>query len=202
MQKHKRIRPFKADWEKSNKQHTLPEHDIYEMIAFKYPERSIKTYKILDGGCANINVRIEFEQDYLVILRIYLRDQAAPYREQKIANLVHQNIPAPMVHYIGSVDNYRFAITELMPGVTLRNVFLGGRSCDLSGIMRQLGILLAKMRYYKFSHTGFFDHSLNIMNSNNFNDYTVFAESCLQNRAVISQLSTTTRFAIRHYLSK
>ena len=199
----KRIRPFKADWEKSNKQHTLPAKAIYKMIAAAYPESSIKTYKIIDGGCANINVQIEFEQeDCPISLRIYLRDQAAAYREQKIADLVHQNIPAPRIHYIGSVDNYRFAIAEFMPGVTLRDVLLDDQSCDLSDIMHQVGILLSKMKTYEFSHAGFFDQNLNITTPINRNECIVFADSCLQNRTVISQLSATTCSTIGRYLGK
>jgi hypothetical protein len=45
------------------------------------------------------------------LLRVYLRDKDAAYREQKLAALLKQTVPIPLTHYIGEVEGYYFAIT-------------------------------------------------------------------------------------------
>ncbi|CAL7963402.1 hypothetical protein MIDIC_50063 [Alphaproteobacteria bacterium] len=81
----------------------------------------------------------------LLILRVYLRDKDAAYREQKLGALLKRTVPAPLTYYIGEVDSYHFAITEFMPGITLRDLLLGDLPHDIGSVMHEIGTIL---KYY------------------------------------------------------
>ena len=148
---------FKANWEKLSQQVILSKEIIHNMLAQAYPDKCVYTQHMLDGGCANINMRVQFEQDNKpVLLRVYLRDTQAAYREQSIAALIHQVVPVPHLLHVGTVNDYQFAIAEWLPGITLRELLLGDQTCDIAGIMHQMGRLLAKFTPLSIFSSRFF----------------------------------------------
>ncbi|MBU2546112.1 MAG: aminoglycoside phosphotransferase family protein [Gammaproteobacteria bacterium] len=193
---------FKDDWEKTNCPINLSDETIFSMIAQAYPDKRIQTHQIIAGGCANINVRVQLEQDdNPILLRIYLRDKEAAYREQNIAHLIHKEIPIPRILYIGLVNGYRFAIAEWMPGITLRELLLSDQPYDMHDVMYRVGKLLAKFKHYPFPKAGFFDSDFNITPS--INDECVhFVERCLQDKNVATVLSKKIRDAIAKHLGQ
>ena len=194
---------FKQNWEKTDEQHQLPTGVIERMVELAYPHKKLTFHEIISGGCANLNIKINLEGDgQPLILRIYLRDKDAAYREQKLGVLLKQNVPAPLTHYINDCEDYCFAITEFIPGITLRDLLLSPQSYDIGSLMYEVGELLAKFTTYTFPKAGFFDKDLNIIENTTQAGYLIFAKQCLQNKNVVTQLSVDKVSKIDFFLEK
>ena len=84
---------FKQQWETADTQYMIPSALIKQMIKTAYPKDSIQQYHILSGGCANLNVKFQLQNDSSPhLLRIYLRDKKAAYREQKLGEIYPINL--------------------------------------------------------------------------------------------------------------
>jgi aminoglycoside phosphotransferase (APT) family kinase protein len=192
---------FKNNWEKTDQRFALPAEVITQMLAQALPEEKMYQYEIISGGCANLNIKIKRTNNDTLILRIYLRDKEAAYREQKIAALVKQTVPAPVIHYIGDHLEYRFAIMEYLPGITLRDLLLSDRPFSLQEIMSDAGRLLAKIHAYSFEQSGFFDRNLKPVPDKG--SYFSFAKNCLQQKKVSDllgpELTTKIDFVLQHF---
>lgn len=174
---------FKSNWEKTSITHQLPQDIVQKMVQLAYPNKKLISHELIAGGCANLNIKILFEYDQnSCILRIYLRDKDAAYREQKIAELLKPTVPVPLTYYIGETDGYRFAIMEFMPGILLRELLLGDFSCDIGAVMSEIGTMLAKISKYHFPKSGFFDKDLNIAKELTDDFALTFAKECLHNK--------------------
>ena len=104
---------FKADWEKTSITHILSEGTIRKMVSLSYPGQTIISYELIDCGCVNLNYKIQLKDEIQpVILRVYLRDKDAAYREEKLASLIKEDISVSLTHYIGELEGYHFAIKE------------------------------------------------------------------------------------------
>ncbi len=194
---------FKSTWEKADQQHQLPAGVPEKMIRLAYPDKKLISYEILTGGCANLNIKIKLEGDELpYILRIYLRDPVSAYREQMLGALLKPTLPVPLTHYIGDCEGYRYAITDFMPGITLRDLLLGSLPHDVGAIMYEVGVLLSKISIHIFTEAGFFDKNLKIMRPATDGDYLAYAQECLQNQIVLSQLTPETIAKINYFLDK
>lgn len=194
---------FKKAWETTDTHHTLPKSIIAKMIALAYPDKKIKRHHIISGGCANLNVKIDLEEDECpLILRIYLRDQAAAFREQKIGELLKGVVPVPTIHSISDVEGYRFAIADFMPGKPLRDVLLSEKPEDIQSIMHDVGVMLSKITEHEFPHAGFFDQNLQVSEPIDREGYISFAKECLENTLVLSVLTTETISKISHSIDK
>lgn len=180
---------FKQHWEKAHEQHEISADQIKSMIALGCPGKAIISTEIIAGGCANINIKVQCENSPLSLLRIYLRDQHAPYREQKIALLIKDLVPIPSVNFIGNNDNYTFAITEFISGITLRELLLSDKSYNMGSIMEEVGMLLSKLSLFQFPSAGFFDKDLNISETITQKDCLKFSKDCLSNNKIVNQLS-------------
>jgi Ser/Thr protein kinase RdoA (MazF antagonist) len=184
---------FKADWEKTNLTHHLPEVMVEEMVHLAYPDKKIISHDLIAGGCANLNIKLRLKDEkYPLILRVYLRDNDAAYREQKLAALLKQTIPMPLTLYIGQLGGYHFAITEFMPGIPLRDLLLSASAYDLCEIMHEVGAILSKISAHEFSRAGFFDKDLNIIPYSLSDDSLIFAKDCLESETVLSVLTPET----------
>ncbi|MCX7116430.1 MAG: hypothetical protein NTW94_00685 [Legionellales bacterium] len=92
---------FKQDWEKAEQQISLPDTTVEEMIKLAFPNNKLTSYSIISGGCANLNIKINLESGSLpFILRVYLRDKGAAYREQTLGALLKKTVPLPQVYFI------------------------------------------------------------------------------------------------------
>lgn len=180
---------FKVDWEKTSVAYQLPEGWHEKMVHLAYPDETLISSELIAGGCANLNIKIQLEnQNQPLILRIYLRDQDAAYREQKLAALIKETAPIPLTHYIGELEGYHFAITEFMPGISLRDLLLGDVPHDLSALMNEVGKMLSKITAYDFPRSGFLSKDLEVIPYES-SDVIKFAQNCLNDKTVVSVLS-------------
>ncbi len=135
---------FKNHWEKTSALNPLSQSTIEQMIKLAYPDKTLVSYELLAGGCANLNYQIQFvEEKKPLILRVYLRDQHAVHREQKLAALLKSSILVPQIYHIGQFELYHFAIAEWMPGITLRELLLSDIPYNISALMHEVGVTLA-----------------------------------------------------------
>lgn len=155
---------FKTNWEKSESRHQLPAGIIEKMVKLAYSNKKLKSSQIIAGGCANLNVKIQLEnEEGLLILRIHLRDKKSAILEKNIGNLLKNDLPIPQILYIGNLDDYCFSISEFMPGIALRDLLLSKTPHNLKEIMYEVGQILSKIAAHKFPKTGFFNENLDIV---------------------------------------
>ena len=79
---------FKVNWEKTSITYQLPKGMVEKMLSLAYPDKKLTSFELIADGCANLNYKIQLQnetQPWPLILRIYLRDKDAAYREQKLA---------------------------------------------------------------------------------------------------------------------
>lgn len=194
---------FKQNWEKTNQRIFIPSERLQKMVALAYPTHTLLQHEIIAGGCANLNIKIEIsDKERPFILRIYLRDKAAAFREQKLASLLQKMIPIPEVYFIGDQEEYRFAIVEYCEGITLRDFLLSNQAHDTVEIMSEVGQLLAKIQSIQFSRSGLFDEVLKVAEVITSADYMIFAKSCLIHPVVIEILGNDKIAKIEYYFEK
>lgn len=167
---------FKSNWEKTATRHEIEEEIIVAMIQQAYPNKNIESYEVIEGGCINFNIKFKLkERSDLLLLRIYMRDGDAAYKEKSISELLQQEIPVAKVYYVGSASGYNFAIYEYINGITLRDLLLSNEPYDLTDIMQQVAIILSKIASHKFVNHGFFDKDLNVTDNIDQDSYFEFA---------------------------
>lgn len=194
---------FKQNWEKTNQRFSLPQEKLTAMVAQAYPGSQLLQYEIIAGGCANLNIKVWLENEAQpLILRVYLRDKAAAFREQKLAILLHKTIPIPQVYFIGDEGEYRFAIMEYREGITLRELLLGNQSYDMTSIMYEVGQILAKLQANQFVRSGMFDENLKVAEFIIPADYMTFATSCLTHPRIVETLGDEIIAKLRFYFEK
>jgi Phosphotransferase enzyme family len=194
---------FKSNWEKTSTTHSLPPGMVDKMLRVVYPEKILISQELMAGGCANLNVKILLEgEDSPKILRIYLRDKDSAYREQKIGVLLNKDLPVPQIYTIREVYGYHFAITEFMPGISLRDLLLSDKPYDIRAVMHDVGITLSKITKHTFSQAGFFDKELRVMPKPASEDYLSFAKECLEHENVLSVLTAEILTNISQTLGK
>jgi aminoglycoside phosphotransferase (APT) family kinase protein len=179
---------FKEAWEKTSITHHLPSGTVEKMVQFCFPNRKLISYDLIAGGCANLNFKVQIENEKSpVLLRVYLRDKDAAYREQKLAALLKEKLPVPLTHFIGEIDGYTFAITEFLTGISLRDLLLGDLPHDLSEIMYMVGTTLSNIAMHGFSKAGFLKRDLDVT-SYESSEIIDFAHECLIDKTVLSVL--------------
>ncbi len=192
---------FKTRWEKAKNQYSVPPEIVEKMVDLAYPTSQLISYSILEGGCANLNIKIHLDdQEEPLLLRIYLRDKRAAFREQKLSALLKGTLPIPQTYYIGQLNTFQFAITEFMSGIPLRDLLLGNTPHNVSQIMEKVGIILSKIAAYKFPKSGFFDENLAVNEKAEVPNYSQFLQECLQNKIVQATLPATVLSQITSYI--
>lgn len=195
---------FKINWEKVSITHTVPREIIYQMVKLACPGNNLISYEVVAGGCANLNIKLYFQENQKpAILRIYIRDRDAADREQKLALLLKKSIPVPILHYVGEVEGYRFAIVEFIPGISLRDLLLGDRPYDMNTVMREVGETLARILSFKFPGSGFFDKNLQVIPYHGVEkNLLIYAQECLKNQNINTILGAITISRIRDCFNK
>jgi pimeloyl-ACP methyl ester carboxylesterase/aminoglycoside phosphotransferase (APT) family kinase protein len=191
---------FKNNWEKTELTHQVADHIIKAMIHTAFPDEAISSYEVISGGCANLNITFTLVDQEPLLLRMYLRDKDAAYKEQRIAHLLAQSIPAPEVYFIGDLGDYRYAVTEYMHGITLRDFLLEHHPSlqEIADVMYDSGKMLAGIASHTFSESGSFDHNLHIEKSSGTDEFQTFIAQCLQYPNVIKELGKETIDDIAH----
>lgn len=152
------------------------------------PDQSVLSASVISGGCANINVKIIFSEIKPLILRIYLRDREAPYREQKIALVVKKHmtlVPVPEVYIIGEYKGYKYALVEFMQGIPLRDLILDRPFTEWQNVVYDSGKMLALIQSYKFSQAGFFDKDLIVVQPFSKNNDLYFVLNLFNNQKTL-----------------
>lgn len=186
---------FKANWEKTAQHGAIKPDAIAGMIAQAFPDHLLVSHEVISGGCGNLNIKVVLEKGPY-ILRVYLRDKEAAYREYHIASLLKYDIPIPEVLFIGDQPEgdtiYRFAITQFMEGIPLRDLLLSYPENAWRQVMVDVGEMLCEFRRISFPHADF------------PGDLANFAADCLNNPQVQVLLDCTTLQEIfqtnRHHL--
>lgn len=174
-----------------------------KFVQAAYPGKTLVSHQLIAGGCGNLNIKVQLQNEQKpLILRVYLRERDSCYREQKLGQMLHDDVPVPQLYRIGEVDGYRFAIAELLPGITLRELLLGNLPYDVKDVMFDVGNVLSKIAAHKFSDAGFFDENLNVLPFNTSDGYLSFARDCLQDGVVASVLNPSTIIQINNCLDK
>lgn len=180
---------FKADWEKTNTRFDLAPDIVTKMIKIAYPDADLKDAEVINGGCANLNIKINLKEAHEpLILRIYLRDSDAVWREQNIAKLLEPAIPVPYILQISEYENYVYSIAEFKHGITLRDLLLSNQRHSISKIMYKVGVIFSGITKHKFPLAGFFDKNLNVVTELSNNDYFDFVKNCLESDVILNQI--------------
>jgi len=179
---------FKANHEKTDQHIEIPNHTIQDMVATVFTSNKISSCEVISGGCANLNIKIKLVNELKpYILRVYLRDKDAAFREQKIAALIGETIPIPKVYFVGNCDGYRFAITEYKSGITLRDLLLQSPEQAWKQVMVDAGKMFGAFHKYEFPTAGFFDSNLSIKPLP-LDGQFLFTMDCLSNHKVNATL--------------
>lgn len=196
---------FKVNWEQTSTRHTLQLRTIERMIASMFPNKKIISYALMPGGCANLNFKVILENEANpYVLRIYLRDKDACYREKNLYKLLNGSVPLPKVCHINDIDGYRFAIIEFISGITLRELLLDNdMQYNMHSLMHEVGCTLARISAHTFSHTGFFNAELEVVNEDFSGDFALnLTLECLDSLPVQSALTQDTILRINNCLQK
>lgn len=154
---------FKINWEKTNQHTDIAPQTIRDMVTQAFPDQPLLSHEVISGGCANLNIKIIVDS-IPYILRIYLRDQEAAFREYHLANLMKGNLPIPETHFIGNQSEgdatYRFAITQFKEGIPLRELLLNQPESTWKDVMISVGEMLCNFQKISFPQGGFFRNNL------------------------------------------
>jgi hypothetical protein len=194
---------FKTLWEKTDQHFQISEKTIQAMVELALSGKKLASHEIISGGCANLNVKLNLtDETQPLILRIYVRDKAAPYREQKLAALIKSSVPLPEVYFVSDFEGHRFSITEYMPGMNLRDLLLNHPNDHIESIMVQVGQILASIQKYQFPISGFFDDDLKIAEPLSRQSYITYARECLTHPTVVEVLGQQSIRKINEILEK
>ncbi|STX52398.1 Predicted kinase [Legionella busanensis] len=192
---------FKQNWEKTDPTLYPSVELINKMINKAFSTKKIYSCKLISGGCANLNYKVYFVLESTpYILRLYLRDSEAVYREQQLSLLLKPKLPIPEVYFIGHYQGFQFALIECLSGITLRDLLLSKQNFDMAYLMYKLGTLAAQIHAYLFPSAGFFNRRLQIIQSPK-SSYSEYGKECLENEWVIATLDLKIRSKIAFYLN-
>lgn len=178
---------FKDNWEKTNQRFNVPETLIPSIVNHALPKERLTRYTIIAGGCANLNIKLQLGgQATPLLLRLYLREKEAAYREQKLGQLLQSILPVPQVYHLGQMGDYCFAIQNFIPGVPLRTLLLNYPALSWGPVMHQVGELLALLQDHTFPQAGFLNKDLI---PTPFPDLKEFVYTCLGHSQVQQVLS-------------
>ncbi|MCH9617615.1 MAG: hypothetical protein SP4CHLAM5_09080 [Chlamydiia bacterium] len=193
---------FKENWEKTQSRHHLSDKIIRQMLAMCYPDTKINNYKIIDGGCANINIKAEITNSSSpILLRVYIRNPNSAYIEQKIAEKLQGKVPIPQIYYIGETSGYTFARAEYIYGSPLRKTLLTDKHYHVEEIMHKVGLLLGEIAQVKFDKSGFFNEDLKILEpfAESGSKYCLNALEHENSQAILTEIERNT---IRHLIKE
>ncbi|MBM3469154.1 MAG: aminoglycoside phosphotransferase family protein [Alphaproteobacteria bacterium] len=183
---------FKKNWETIAQNIQVNPHTIQSMVEQARPNEKILAYEVISQGCANLNIKLTLSNEpSTVLLRIYIRDEKAAYREQKLAQLIHLKIPVPEVYFVGNSHGHTYALVEFKSGILLRDLLLHHPASTWKDVMEDTGYMVSVFHSYHFPHAGFFDEDLAVINQNYGDDFLKYVEKCLQNTRAQNELGKT-----------
>lgn len=180
---------FKINHEKTKHPIEITKDIVQKMLTLAFPKSKLLSYDVIAGGCANLNIKIVLnDKPNPYILRIYIRDKEAAFREQRLGALLKDILPIPQIYTINDYDDYRFSISSFLKGTTLRDLLLSNKSHNIQSLMAEAGVYLTKIQKIQFESAGFFDKNLNIIKHDSENAYYDFTKTCLNNTSVLNYI--------------
>ena len=194
---------FKLEWEKADQIVKVPNYVIKEITKEALPDLELKSYKIISGGCINLNTQLIFDnKSPNLLLRIYLRDNKAMFKEQALFQKLCNEIPHPQIIKLGKFGAYYYSIMSFVDGITLSEALLKNDITEFTQVLKDIGKALGKMQKYKFQICGALDKDLNAIPYPPDQDYLSYAHKCLGNQHAQEALDSRTIYTIRDYLKK
>ncbi len=138
---------------------------LNDMLTPAYPGKRVVAAELLTGGFANTNFKVTLSNtDAPVVVRVYVRDPSAAYREASILELVKERVPVPEVLYVSPMarEPHTYIILRWVDGVPLDQLIAEGASSDARRAVRATGGVLAKLQAFRFPRSGFFGRTLDI----------------------------------------
>lgn len=191
---------LKTHWERYREHVDINVAQAQKLIA-PYCHDAIKNLVLLSEGCANTNIKVEFDQQRPIVIRIYLREKESLAREISLHDLLSEIVPIPKIYYSDNscrLIEHPYAIMEFVDGILMRNVILSGDKIAIADCSFSAGVYLNHLRQIKFNRGGFFQDNLEIKPFSPEEEYLPFAESCLTKDNVQESLGTK----LSHQLSR
>jgi aminoglycoside phosphotransferase (APT) family kinase protein len=138
---------------------------LHEMLAPVYPGQRIVSADLITGGFANTSFKVTLSGEAApVVVRVYVRDPTAAFREASILELVKERVPVQEVLYVSpeAREPHTYLILRWTEGVPLDQLLTDGASSDARRAVRSTGSLLAKLQGFRFARSGFFGSTLDI----------------------------------------
>lgn len=177
--------PFKSTWEKTQSYASLTQDQIERAFKIAVPRSTLEHAFIIEGGCANLNVKVIPSADAPPqLLRFYMRDASSAYREKAVGDRLSGTLCVPKTHHIGIIDGITFAFMDFVEGIPLRDLLLGDDTYDLSKVMFDIGRLLIPLTHVQFDASGFIDHNLKIQSVLPPDFPEILLNQCLQAKSV------------------
>ena len=181
---------LKINWERRHDPFHVDVKTAKNLIA-DYSDAKIVDISLLSNGCANTNYKIVLDNDEIYVLRIYIRDSDAFYREAALHKLLKGKAPIPNIHYTDDTCDkipYSFAIMGFADGFLMRDIILQGNLKDIGDCTFSAGICLNKLREIPFSQSGFFNKNIDVSPFSKQEAYLSFTQSCLESHTVQSTI--------------
>ncbi len=149
---------LKSNWERFIQPLDIPSSTLTQMLA-PFTHEKPTHVEFLSDGCANCNLRVDFEHLNSLVIRIYTRDKQAISREKRIAKVIDHKIPYPAFLYLDdgcSVIEHPYAIIEYVDAPLMRKVILEDGLEKALPAIEQAGSLVATLSDIAFEWGGFF----------------------------------------------
>ena len=138
----------------------LSNSDVGKLVAPIFPQANVIYYDVVVGGLANANIRVHLAGvERPVLVKVYLRGEAAGQKEAAISRLVAGRVPSPRFLYFDNqnpVTGHPYAVIEWMDGERLE------LSTSPETAARSVGVTLAAIHAIHFDETGFFGTDLTV----------------------------------------
>ncbi|RDI39061.1 phosphotransferase family protein [Aquicella lusitana] len=196
---------LKCHWERFQA-HVELDRETAAKLMSPYSCSPIATLTLLSEGCANTNYKITFKNDDPpVVLRIYVRENEALFREAAIHQRVKDCVPVPALLYADgqcSFYAYPYAIFEWIEGKLLREIILAKNEKAMAQCAYDAGTYLSKLRCIRFTEGGFFNADLTVRPFRPDENYLPYVEWLLQDPIVRQSLGETLHQSVHQLVSK
>lgn len=190
---------LKMHWERSRAHVDLDVLTAGRLVE-PYTKDPIAHLTLLSEGCANTNYKVSFKNDRPpVVIRIYVRDDTAVYREVAIYELVTGKVPVARHLYFDDsrvLYQYPYSIMEWIEGTLLREVIAQKNEIAIQQSVFQAGAFINILRQITFAHGGFFGTHGQVRPFDPEEEYLPFVLGLLQNEVVKHDLGASLHDAV------
>jgi fructokinase len=138
---------------------------LSEVLDPLYPHHNIVSAELVSGGFANASYKIALSHMAApIVVRVYLRDPTAAYREASILELVKARVPVPEILYVSpaSREPHTYVILGWVHGIPLDEALIEAPRGDARVAVRSTGGVLARLQEFRFGTSGFFGSTLDV----------------------------------------